>query len=47
MDGDRVEPKNASRQFFRPSDAGRNEAEVLAERFAAAYGITVRALPEY
>lgn len=47
VDGDRVEPNNASRQFFHPSDAGRNKATVLAERFAAAYGITVRALPEY
>lgn len=47
VDGDRVEPQNASRQFFHPSDAGRNKAAVLAERFASAYGITVRALPEY
>jgi hypothetical protein len=47
IDGDRVEPENASRQFFHPSDEGRNKARVLAERFAAAYGIGVRAFPEY
>lgn len=31
VDGDRVESRNASRQFFHPSDEGSNKAEVFAE----------------
>ena len=47
IDGDGVEPKNALRQDFMPSDAGRKKATVLAERYSAAYGLEVSAYPHY
>ena len=46
-DGDVVERKNVIRQDFVPTDVGRPKALVLAERYSAAYGVTVRAYPRY
>lgn len=47
VDGDVVERKNVVRQDFLPADVGRPKALVLAERYSAAYGLTVRAYPRY
>lgn len=47
IDGDMVEPKNALRQDFMPADAGRAKALALAERYAGAYALDVRAYPHY
>lgn len=47
VDGDTVEAKNALRQDFMPSDAGRPKATVLAERYSAAYGLDIAAYPQY
>jgi len=41
VDGDMVEQKNLIRQNFLEDDIGQNKAEVLAERYSAAYGITI------
>lgn len=38
VDMDRVEPHNCSRQAFARGDVGRFKAQVLAERFARAFG---------
>lgn len=46
-DGDVVERKNVIRQDFAPADVGRPKALVLAERYSAAYSLTVRAYPRY
>jgi PRTRC genetic system ThiF family protein len=40
-DGDEVEDKNLTRQHFINADVGKNKAEVLAERYAAAFGIEI------
>ncbi len=37
IDGDRVEPRNISRQCFYPGDDGKFKAQVLAERLARQY----------
>ena len=37
-DGDVVEEKNLIRQNFVEQDVGRNKAQVLAERYSAAFG---------
>lgn len=47
VDGDKVEEKNLLRQYFLPQDVGRNKAQVLAERYARAYGIDVRYRADY
>lgn len=47
IDGDTVERKNLVRQYFLEADLGRNKALVAAERYAAAYGLEISALPEY
>jgi len=46
-DGDKVEQKNLERQHFIGRDLDRNKAEVLAERYSAAFGIKIMALPSY
>lgn len=46
-DGDVVEHKNLIRQNFVEQDIGRNKAQVLAERYAAAFGIECEYRPEF
>ena len=46
-DGDMVEKKNLVRQNFIASDLGKNKAQALAERYAAAFGMEVQYLPEF
>ena len=46
-DGDIVEEKNLVRQNFIAADLGRNKAQVLAERYASAFGLEVSYIPEF
>jgi PRTRC genetic system ThiF family protein len=46
-DGDIVEEKNLVRQNFIAADLGRNKAQVLAERYAKAFGMEVKYIPEF
>ena len=46
-DGDIVEQKNIVRQNFISADLGRNKAQVLAERYASAFGMEVSYIPEF
>lgn len=46
-DGDIVEEKNLVRQNFIASDLGRNKAQVLAERYATAFGMEAHYIPEF
>jgi PRTRC genetic system ThiF family protein len=46
-DGDIVEEKNLIRQNFISSDIGRNKAQVLAERYASAFGMEVHYIPDF
>jgi len=46
-DGDIVEEKNLVRQHFISADVGRNKAEVLGERYAAAFGLEIGVIPRY
>ena len=46
-DGDVVEHKNLIRQNFVEQDIGRNKAQVLAARYAAAFGIECEYRPEF
>ena len=46
-DGDVVEQKNLIRQNFVAQDIGRNKAQVLAARYAAAFGIECEYRPEF
>lgn len=46
-DGDIVEEKNLVRQNFISSDLGRNKAQVLAERYASAFGMETLYVPEF
>ena len=46
-DGDIVEQKNLVRQNFVSADLGRNKAQVLAERYASAFGMEVQYIPEF
>ena len=46
-DGDIVEEKNLVRQNFISADLGRNKAEVLAERYASAFGMEVHYIPDF
>ena len=46
-DGDLVEKNNLVRQNFVSCDLGRNKAEVLAERYSAAFGMACRYMPRY
>jgi len=44
-DGDCVERKNLGRQNFVESDLGQNKAIALAQRYAGAFGLPIRAIP--
>lgn len=46
-DGDIVEKKNLVRQNFISSDLGKNKAQVLAERYASAFGMEIQYFPEF
>ena len=46
-DGDIVEEKNLVRQNFITTDLGKNKAQVLAERYASAFGLEVSYIPEF
>jgi len=46
-DGDIVEQKNLVRQNFISADLGRNKARVLAERYASAFGLEARYIPDF
>lgn len=46
-DGDIVEEKNLVRQNFISADLSRNKAQVLAERYASAFGLEVSYIPEF
>lgn len=46
-DGDVVESKNLIRQNFIEQDIGRNKAQVLAERYSAAFGIECEYRPAF
>lgn len=46
-DGDIVEQKNLVRQNFISADLGRNKAQVLAERYATAFGMEVQYIPTF
>jgi len=46
-DGDIVEEKNLVRQNFISADLGRNKAQVLAERYANAFGLEISYIPEF
>lgn len=46
-DGDIVEEKNLVRQNFISADLGRNKAQVLAERYASAFGLEVSYIPAF
>lgn len=47
VDGDVIEEKNILRQNFIPSEKGANKAEALAERCNRAFGMNIRAIPEF
>ena len=47
VDGDAVEEKNVRRQSFIEQDVGKKKAQVLAERYAAAFGLEVDCYPHY
>lgn len=47
VDGDIVEGKNLVRQNFIAADLGRNKAQVLAERYASAFGMEAQYIPEF
>ncbi len=46
VDFDIVEPKNVARQLFTPADVCRPKAEVLARRYASAYGLKIGYITE-
>jgi molybdopterin/thiamine biosynthesis adenylyltransferase len=46
-DGDIVEEKNLVRQNFISADLGRNKAQVLAERYATAFGMETLYVPDF
>ena len=46
-DGDIVEEKNLVRQNFIAADLGKNKAQVLAERYATAFGLEVSYIPDF
>ena len=47
IDADGVEDKNLTRQNFLPRDVGYNKAEIMANRYGAAFGVEVNYIPEY
>ena len=46
-DGDIVEEKNLVRQNFISCDLGKNKAQVLAERYASAFGMEIQYIPDF
>lgn len=46
-DGDIVEEKNLVRQNFISCDLGRNKAQVLAERYASAFGMEIQYISDF
>jgi PRTRC genetic system ThiF family protein len=46
-DGDIIERKNLVRQNFIASDLGRNKAQILAERYASAFGMETLCIPAF
>ena len=46
-DGDIVEAKNLVRQNFAPADLGENKARVLAQRYAAVFGMEAEYVPSF
>jgi len=46
-DGDIIEDKNLVRQNFVSSDLEKNKAQVLAERYATAFGMEIQYIPEF
>lgn len=47
VDGDEVETKNLTRQNFIQSDLDKNKAEVMARRYANAFGIPITSVAKY
>lgn len=46
-DGDLVEQKNLVRQNFIAADLGRNKAQVIAQRYVAAFGMEAQYIPDF
>ncbi len=46
-DGDSVEEKNLVRQHFTRADLGKNKAQILAERYATAFGMKAEYIPDF
>lgn len=46
-DGDIAEQKNLIRQNFISADLGKNKAQVIAERYASAFGMEIAYIPEF
>ena len=47
VDGDMVSEKNLIRQNFCRQDLGKNKAEVIAKRYAAAFGVKAEYYPDF
>lgn len=47
IEADEVELKNLTRQNFIERDISKNKGQVLAERYGAAFGLTINYVPEY
>lgn len=47
IEADEVELKNLTRQNFIERDIAKNKGQVLAERYGAAFGLTINYVPEY
>lgn len=47
VDGDTVEHKNLVRQNFIERDVGKNKAQVVADRYSAAFDIPIKAITRY
>ena len=47
IEADEVELKNLTRQNFIERDIEKNKGQVLAERYGAAFGLTINFVPEY
>lgn len=46
-DGDVIEERNLLRQNFIAADLGQNKAQVLAERYASAFGMEIEYIPSF
>jgi len=47
IDPDHVEPDNIPRQNFSTAEIGLNKAQLLALRYSAKWGLTIKAIPDY